>query len=823
MSSIVDWWYALNIWLKEPNNVTNYIAPTILGLAFGIGKFIIKKRHNSARENHKDPNDKGKTLKHHLYYSCLKIKVVGYEVELLKLTDFLSLKVPFQWCLVTGEGGTGKSKLCYDFMQKKKHWGWQPCMPAESPKDYTKEYLDKCARCLGRKTLFILDYAEYNTTVILNWMSNTLRVGENRKKKIRVILIQRRASASRAFDELSRDDFQFKESPITLNKALSDTSMQELIGKYVKKYNKRLTEKPNEVYQKLVALDANNSYVRPLYAFMLVDALSEGKSISCAEDVLKYAYDHEIQTIKAYLARDGFSVSDSWYSIEEKITLILNAIATMVGFVSVEDTCASLGITLPTPTTTSIKKFSQISIFNNGNSEPIEPDIIGEYFVLRVVEDIGLKDFSHYITFAWRHDEKHYMRGFMKRLLQERESSDSAFAKFSLDAFSTVEIRDSETEATTQSFKSHTYIKKLIIPSSVKRIGIEAFNGCDNLEEVVFKENSQLESIGTAAFYGCANLRTINLPNTLTTIGSHAFEKCPLNPNVIVPTSIINAGKFAFFGCDVTFPDEYDEAIKTKLLGRETLEFGNLIWDVLGERQYKGREQKLIITHDVIEKRAFDAVTEEYWKSADYTGTNWHDCSLRAYLNNEMTVREYTRPDGTMGKIDYSTNGFLSRFSAEELVRICPPEENGVVLEAIDNRSEGYVSTNGSQVKPLQGKETIDKVFLLSTDEVKEYYPKIIKTAEEYCEWCRDNSFNLGVTKEEILTGRFSNWFPETLPMVEDAIACNGKETWRWWLRSPGGPDARAAIVNGVGILYLFGDYVYSAKGGVRPALWLNQ
>ncbi|MCL2152018.1 MAG: leucine-rich repeat domain-containing protein [Oscillospiraceae bacterium] len=832
MSNIADWWNALDDFYK-------YLIDTVVVLILGPGilgiwNFITRIRPNSARDKHIDPKHKKKTSQHHLYYSTLKINVVGYDDELRKLNDFLKCKDSVQWCLITGEGGTGKSKLCYDFMRSKKRkwyrpWGWQPCMPAKTSKGYTKDLLNECSSQLGRKTLFILDYAEYNTAEIIDWIS-TLPEGKNKKRKIRVILIQRRESTSRVFNDFFHKGYHFKGSPIALDNLLNEQSMQDLIDKYIKKYyKKREFLKPEEVYQRFVALAENKTtYVRPLYALMLVDALSENRSISCAKDILDYRLDHEIKTIRDSLANDEFTVSDNWYTMDEKTAIVLSAIATMIGIVPVEKTCASLGITLPTPTTTSIKKFSEISIFNNGNCEPIEPDIIpdivGEYFVLRVIEVFGLEEFSKYIIYAWRNDEKHYMRSFMTRLLQERESSDSAFAKFSLDAFSTVIIRDSETEVATQSFKSHTYIKKLIIPSSVKHIGFEAFNGCDNLEEVVFEENSQLESIGTAAFYGCAKLRTINLSNTLTTIGSHAFEKCPLNLDVIVPASIINAGKFAFFGCDVTFPDEYDEDIKTNLLGRETLKLGNLIWDVLGERQYKGRKQKLIITHDVIEKRAFDAVTEEYWKSADYTGTNWHDCSLRAYLNNEMTVREYTRPDGTMGKIDYNTNGFLSRFSAEELVRICPPEENGIRIEADDNSSEGYISTNGSKVEPIQGKETIDKVFLLSTKDImsKKYYQTTTKTAEEYWDWCRDNSIYLGATKEEILSGRYSRWFPKEMPMVENAIACNGEETWWWWLRSPGCTDIYAAFVDYGGGLYLLGGSVYFAKGGVRPALWLN-
>ncbi|MDR2728735.1 MAG: leucine-rich repeat domain-containing protein, partial [Chitinispirillales bacterium] len=586
-------------------------------------------------------------------------------------------------------------------------------------------------------------------------------------------------------------------------------------------YKKSVSETSNEIYEKLVRFDQEGrTYLRPLYALMLVDALSEKKPISYAKDILEHTYYRIQRTIKDSLADDGFGVSDNGYSNEQKTALILNVIATMIGTVSVDATCTALGITLPIQQASSDKRFSGISIFNNENCEPIEPDIIGTYFVLKCIEDNILENPSQYISYAWRLDENHYMRGFMKRLLQEWETSESAFKHFNLDTFSTVEIRDGETEVATQAFMSHTYIKKIIIPASITHIKFEAFTGCGNLEEVVFAESSQLESIGTAAFYGCVRLITINLPSALTTIGSHAFEKCPLGDSVIVPASINNAGKFAFFGCRVTFPDGFGEAFETRLLGGETLEFGGLIWDVVDERSYKGRIQKLIITHEVIEKRAYDAVTEDFWDSDDYTGTDWHNCSLRAYLNS--TVHEYKQPDGTKSKFDFSTNGFLSRFTDEQLRQICPLEENGVPFTANENSSEGYVAANETQVAPVPGKETIDKVFLLSTKEVKKYYQPIEISAANYLKWCHGNGFDVGAPDEEFLTGEFSGWFPAAFPMSEDLIACDGKETAWWWLRSPGDYSDYAACVYYDGYVYVDGNKSFRESGGVRPALWLN-
>jgi len=78
------------------------------------------------------------------------------------------------------------------------------------------------------------------------------------------------------------------------------------------------------------------------------------------------------------------------------------------------------------------------------------------------------------------------------------------------------------------------------------------------------------------------------------------------------------------------------------------------------------------------------------------------------------------------------------------------------------------------------GSDTEDRLFLLSIDEAKQYFP---------------------YDKARI-------------------ARLNGK-AW-WWLRSPGSRDVRAAYVDCDGYLYVSGSHVSSAEGGVRPAFWLN-
>lgn len=71
-------------------------------------------------------------------------------------------------------------------------------------------------------------------------------------------------------------------------------------------------------------------------------------------------------------------------------------------------------------------------------------------------------------------------------------------------------------------------ITSINIPASVQYIGNSAFNGCTNLEEVVFAENSQLKLIDTAAFNECAKLSFLELPQSTEQIGNYAFRETKL-------------------------------------------------------------------------------------------------------------------------------------------------------------------------------------------------------------------------------------------------------------------------------------------------------
>ncbi len=91
-------------------------------------------------------------------------------------------------------------------------------------------------------------------------------------------------------------------------------------------------------------------------------------------------------------------------------------------------------------------------------------------------------------------------------------------------------------------------IKKIIINSGVKSIGVQAFNQCNNLSSVTIP--GSVESIGQQAFTSCENLTAVNIGNGVKSIGHEAFSYCSGLTNVTIPGSVESIGMQAFNICE---------------------------------------------------------------------------------------------------------------------------------------------------------------------------------------------------------------------------------------------------------------------------------
>ncbi len=124
-------------------------------------------------------------------------------------------------------------------------------------------------------------------------------------------------------------------------------------------------------------------------------------------------------------------------------------------------------------------------------------------------------------------------------------------------------------------FEKCELITELIIPQSVKIIKNCAFLDCTGLETVVLNEG--LETIESSAFADCTQLKNINIPSTVTSFGSNVFGKCKNLVTITIPGSLKVVQGSTFYQCSnlkyIFFMEGVEMIASNALSGCNRLEY----------------------------------------------------------------------------------------------------------------------------------------------------------------------------------------------------------------------------------------------------------
>ncbi|EJK52270.1 hypothetical protein THAOC_28478, partial [Thalassiosira oceanica] len=103
------------------------------------------------------------------------------------------------------------------------------------------------------------------------------------------------------------------------------------------------------------------------------------------------------------------------------------------------------------------------------------------------------------------------------------------------------------------------------IPSSVTKLGNEAFLGCSKLSKVQLNEG--LKIIGERTFALCTSLGSVTIPSTVTVLGESAFIQCTALQSLIVP-SATKLGGYACYCCSNLAKVQLNEGLE--IIGKGT-------------------------------------------------------------------------------------------------------------------------------------------------------------------------------------------------------------------------------------------------------------
>ena len=223
------------------------------------------------------------------------LSLIGRDEELKELRRFVESPDKL-WCMITGPGGSGKSRLCLEFatVVHENEWDVYYLDDNIEPEDAHMNRLEKLKRKPSNDRLIIIDYEIARSNNVSDFI-HYLNTHHDASFKTKVILVERDMSENSTIQEGGRasdiakylifmkrysDEMaasRYGPLPLISLKALPAESLQEIMRQYAEKAeHKTMDRRTAESLQRKLSGHVDPHAQRPLYAIFMTEAWAKG-------------------------------------------------------------------------------------------------------------------------------------------------------------------------------------------------------------------------------------------------------------------------------------------------------------------------------------------------------------------------------------------------------------------------------------------------------------------------------------------------------------------------------------------------------------------
>jgi hypothetical protein len=314
-----------------------------------------------------------------MHFAARSVPFLGRDREFQALRNYLTDSSDFSWWLMTGPGGLGKSRLALEFCLRHGNAWRMGFLPGNIGS------FDWAAWQPEEPTFIVVDYAANRAAEIGNVIRAMYFRAESPAAPVRLLLLERQVDDGwwKQFlgDQGTRDRHAVELSryaePLALEPMTRD-QLIEVMTHVSPGLGDASREHLSEVAGRLAEIDPKG---RPLFAAVAADAIEHGRNLRewDAEQLLGDLLGRE---------RDRTWARVGAGSAEENL-LALATLANGLPLSTVKEPPA--GLELPAPDKALQTRYEAMTgKVLDKTFQPLEPDIVGEYFVLEHLRDEGV-------------------------------------------------------------------------------------------------------------------------------------------------------------------------------------------------------------------------------------------------------------------------------------------------------------------------------------------------------------------------------------------------------------------------------------------------